>query len=179
MAKSSPNNLKKALRLKEKISSERPDFKRSETHRFPRLGDKWRSSKGPRSKMRLKKRSRSAIVETGYRSPVAARGLRMNGKSEVLVCRISDLAEIDRATQVIRISATVGARKRSEIIQAAASQRIMVVNIRPSETAEEKIEEVKAESEEKADADANVAVAEKGKPEDDKSKKTEKKGERK
>ena len=160
MAKSSPSNLKKALRLKEKISSERPDFKRSETHRFPRLGDKWRSSKGPRSKMRLKKRSRSAIVETGYRSPTIARYLHPTGKAEVLVYRVQDLESVDHVGEIVRIAHTVGARKRLEIIEAANARRISIVNIRQSEKPEKKTDE-ETETEKDNKDEANEAESEK------------------
>ncbi|MGA2574132.1 MAG: 50S ribosomal protein L32e [Candidatus Methanomethylicaceae archaeon] len=123
----------KAVRLRDKISSERPDFNRSETHRFPRLGEKWRSSKGIRSKMRLKKRSRAAIVETGYRGPTAARGLRSDGKSEILVSNVKDLTKVNLESQVARIDAAVGKRKRLEIIDRAKELKIKIVNIHRSE----------------------------------------------
>jgi large subunit ribosomal protein L32e len=137
----------KAVKLRDKISSERPDFNRSETHRFPRLGEKWRSSKGIRSKMRLKKRSRAAIVETGYRGPTVARGLRSNGKSEVLVNNIEDLTKVNLESQVARIGAVVGKRKRLEIIDKAKGLKIKIVNIRisdkPTSLAEKQAEESK------------------------------------
>lgn len=137
----------KAVKLRDKISSERPNFSRSETHRFPRLGEKWRSSKGIRSKMRLKKRSRAAIVETGYRGPAAARGLRSNGKSEILVSNVKDLTKVNLESQVARIDAAVGKRKRLEIIDRAKELKIKIVNIRRSEKptsfAEEPAEESK------------------------------------
>jgi large subunit ribosomal protein L32e len=180
MVKSSPSKLKKAIKLKEKISSERPDFKRSETHRFPRLGDKWRSSKGIRSKMRLKKRSRSAIVETGYRSPVIARDLHPSGKAEVLVFRVHDLDSVDRVAEVVRIAAAVGARKRLEIIQAASTRRIAIVNIRLSEKpakAEEETAEAEVEEEPEAEAEAEKEPetnADQDQAEEAESEKTEK-----
>ncbi|MDD1776414.1 MAG: 50S ribosomal protein L32e [Candidatus Methanomethylicus sp.] len=176
MAKSSPSKIKRALKQKEKIASERPEFKRSETHRFTRLGEKWRSSKGIRSKMRLKKRSRSAIVETGYRSPVAVRGMRMNGKTEVMVYQVSDLKNIDRKTQIARISATVGAKKRSEIIKTADAQRILIVNLRPSEMPAAQPEE---KTEEEGTAETKEEESENNESEDDDSNKNEKEGERK
>jgi large subunit ribosomal protein L32e len=178
MAKSSPSKLKKAIKLKEKISSERPDFKRSETHRFPRLGDKWRSSKGIRSKMRLKKRGRSAIVETGYRGPVIARYLHPSGKVEVLVFRAQDLDSVDRLAEIVRIAAPVGARKRLEIIQAASARRITIVNIRSSEKpaeaeTEEETAEAEAEKEPETDADKNKSKDQDQEAESEKTEKEE------
>jgi large subunit ribosomal protein L32e len=145
MKRASTEKVRKALKVKAKIDNDRPDFIRSEHTRFPRLGKKWRSSKGIRSKMRIKKRSRAPIVETGYRGPALVRGLRADGKSEVMVFRVDDLAKVDKETQVVRISGLVGKRKRSEILDKAKSLEIKVLNKRPSEL---KAEEPKAEEEE-------------------------------
>jgi large subunit ribosomal protein L32e len=147
MAKRSPKKFSKPLKIREKISSERPPFKRSETHRFPRLGDKWRSSKGIRSKMRLKKMSRAAIVETGYRGPVLTRGLHPTGKHEVIVYRTEDLTAVNPDLDVVRIAGTVGTRKRLEILQRAKELNVLILNRRPSEK-EEKREEAKEKEEE-------------------------------
>ncbi len=152
MANKSPKDLKKALKVRAKVASERPDFPRSETHRFPRLGDKWRSSKGIRSKMRLKKRSRSAIVETGYRGPALVRGLHPTGKEEVLVHNVGELEGINPETQVVRISATSGKKKRLEIKQKAEELKIDILNIRASEVPKPAPAEEEEESESKEEA---------------------------
>ncbi len=133
MANKSQKDIERSLKVRAKVASERPDFQRSEANRFPRLGDKWRSSKGIRSKMRLKKRSRSAIVETGYRGPVATRGLHPTGKNEVLVHNVSELEGINPETQVVRISSSSGKMKRLAIKKRADELKIVVLNIRPSD----------------------------------------------
>jgi len=153
---SDQDKLSRALKIRKKISQKRPDFIRQEAHRFPRLGEKWRSCKGIRSKMRLKKKGRAAIVEPGYRGPVLARGLHPSGKREILVHNVEDLDKIDPTSVVIRIASTVGKKKRLEIIKKSKAIRATVVNIRPSERAvlekrEEapKAEEAKKEEKEK------------------------------
>ncbi|MEJ5292282.1 MAG: 50S ribosomal protein L32e [Candidatus Methanosuratincola sp.] len=131
------------LKKREKIASRRPKFRRSEANRFPRLGDKWRSSKGIRSKMRLKKKGRWPIVETGYRGPRLTRGLNPRGRIEVLVHTPEDVEFIDPYVMAIRIAATVGKRKRAEIIRRAEEFGVEVVNLRPDEKPKEtKAEEV-------------------------------------
>lgn len=154
MAKRSPKKLSKSLKLREKISSERPPFKRSETHRFPRLGDKWRSSKGIRSKMRLKKMSRAAIVETGYRGPVLTRGLHPTGKHEIIVHRTEDLTAVNPDLDVVRIAGTVGTRKRLEILQRAKELNVLILNRRPLEKEEKKEEEKEEKRKKKAPKEA-------------------------
>jgi len=191
MKRASTEKVKKALKAKAKIDNERPDFIRSEYTRFPRLGKNWRSSKGIRSKMRIKKRSRAPIVETGYRGPALVRGLRADGKAEIMVFRVEDLAKVDKEMQVVRISGLVGKRKRKDILEKAKSLEITVLNRRPSELkaeepkaeeAEAPKEEVKEEAEEageEADEDeakeeATEAPKPKPKPKKAKSKKKEK-----
>ncbi len=143
-------DIKRLQKVKEDIASKRPDFVRSEAYRFPRLGDKWRSSKGIRSKMRLKKKSRAAIVETGYRGPALTRGLNPAGMREVLVYRVADLEETDPSEEVIRIAAAVGMRKRAEILAEAEKRGLYVVNPRRKATASAKAgEEGKGKEEEK------------------------------
>ncbi len=142
MKRAPTEKVRKALREKAKIGSGRPDFIRSEHTRFPRLGKKWRSSKGIRSKMRLKKRSRAPIVETGYRGPALVRSMRADGKTEVMVFRVEDLAKVDKETQVVRISGLVGKRKRKDILEKAKPLELTVLNMRSSEL---KVEEPKAE----------------------------------
>lgn len=132
---SDPDKLSRALKIRKKISQKRPDFVRQEANRFPRLGEKWRSCTGIRSKMRLKKKGRAAIVESGYRGPVLARGLHPSGKREVLVYNLEDLDKIDPPTVVVRIASNVGKRKRLEIIEKSKTLGVAVVNIRPSERA--------------------------------------------
>jgi large subunit ribosomal protein L32e len=167
MANKSPKNLKKALEVRAKVASERPDFPRSETHRFPRLGDKWRSSKGIRSKMRLKKRSRFAIVETGYRGPVMARGLHPTGKEEVLVHNVGELEGLNPETQVVRISASSGKKKRLEIKQKAEELKLDILNVRPSEIPKAKEEEPEeSETETESESESEESQDEAGADED-------------
>ncbi len=126
-----------SLKKRAKIASRRPKFRRSESNRFPRLGDGWRSSKGIRSKMRLKKRGRCPIVETGYRGPRLTRGLNPKGKVEVLVHTPEDVEFIDPYIMAIRIAASVGKRKRAEIIKRVEGSGVEIVNLRQYEKPKE------------------------------------------
>jgi large subunit ribosomal protein L32e len=173
MKRTSTEKVNKALKIRAKIDSVRPDFIRSEHTRFPRLGKKWRSSKGIRSKMRLKKRSRAPIVETGYRGPALVRGVRMDGKVEVMAFRVEDLAKVDKEKQVVRISGNVGKRKRKDILEKAKALEITVLNQRPSErkAEEPQVEEVEEPVEVKEEAEGEEEEAEE---EADKEEKKEK-----
>lgn len=83
--------------------------------------------------MRLKKKGKWPIVETGYRGPRITRGLNPKGKLEVLVHNPEDVEFIDPYIMAIRISGRVGKRKRVEIIKKAESLGLEVVNLRLSE----------------------------------------------
>ncbi|RLE49571.1 MAG: 50S ribosomal protein L32e [Candidatus Methanomethylicota archaeon] len=122
-------SVERLLKLREEINQKRPEFLRTDWWRFPRLGLKWRSPKGPRNKMRLKKSGRAAIVEVGYRGPAEVRGLHPSGYEEVLVRNIKDLYRIDPQRQVARIAHTVGEKKRAAIVEKAKALGIKIVNI--------------------------------------------------
>jgi len=169
--KTSGKKLNRALKIKAKISSERPKFNRSEYTRFPRLGNKWRSSKGIRSKMRIKKRSRAAIVETGYRSPVIARNVRADGRSELMVYRVSDLSAINNELQVARICGEVGKKKRLDILAKAEELNILIVNKRLSERKAPKAEgELEAAEEKGKEKEEETEAAEEEGPEQEEPK---------
>ncbi|MCQ5377254.1 MAG: 50S ribosomal protein L32e [Candidatus Methanomethylicia archaeon] len=155
-----PRGDARAIKIRKKIAAKRPEFRRSEDFRFPRLGDKWRSSKGIRSKMRLKKKSRMPIVETGYRGPVEARGLNPKGLVEVTAFNVSDLEGIDPAVNAIRIAKAVGTKKRLEIIKAAQEKGLKVVNIRKSEKPKKEEEAAEAKEEGKAEEEAEAGTEE-------------------
>ncbi|MDI9644473.1 MAG: 50S ribosomal protein L32e [Candidatus Verstraetearchaeota archaeon] len=139
------HSLESVLKKREQIARRRPKFRRSESNRFPRLGEKWRSSKGIRSKMRLKKKGKWPIVETGYRGPKASRGLNPKGKIEILVHTPEDVEFIDPEIMAIRISGRVGRRKRDEIIARAESLGLEIVNLRLNERKKPSEEEVTKE----------------------------------
>jgi large subunit ribosomal protein L32e len=70
------------------------------------------------------------VVSTGYRGPVAARGLHPSGFAEVLVHRPEELEALDSNLEAARVAATVGDRKREAIEARAAELDIRVLNSR-------------------------------------------------
>ncbi|MEM2597607.1 MAG: eL32 family ribosomal protein, partial [Thermofilum sp.] len=55
-------------------------------------------------------------------------GLHPSGFEEVLVHNVKDLERIDPKRQAVRIAATVGRRKRAEILKRAEELGITVLN---------------------------------------------------
>jgi large subunit ribosomal protein L32e len=121
--------MNRLLRLRFKLKMKKPDFIRQEAHRHKRLGEKWRRPKGRHSKMRLKWKEKPPVVEIGYRSPKAVRGLHPSGLEDVLVYNVKDLEKLNPETQGARIASTVGKRKKIEIIKRARELGIRILNI--------------------------------------------------
>ena len=122
------NSLKRLLRVRRTISRRRPKFVRQESWRYVRVKENWRRPRGIDSKMRLKLKSRPALVSVGYGSPRKVRGLHPSGKREVLVHNVEELERINPEVEVARIAHTVGLRKRIQILERAKDLGITVLN---------------------------------------------------
>ena len=120
----------KALSKRNAANRKRPAFKRQNWFRYKRLGTAWRKPRGMHSKMRMRRKYRPPVVSTGYRGPVAARGLHPSGFAEVLVHRPEELEALDGKLEAARVAATVGDRKREAIEARAAELEIRVLNSR-------------------------------------------------
>jgi len=123
------SEFKRLMRVRFKQKMKKPEFLRQEWFRYKRLGKKWRKPKGRHSGMRLQLKHRPSIVKVGYRSPKLVRGLHPSGLEDVLVHNVKELEKLDPKTQGARIAATVGKRKRIEIIKRAKELGIRILNI--------------------------------------------------
>src|SRR5512138_261329 len=106
----------------------KPNFKRQEWFRYKKLGEKWRKAKGKTSKTRRYEKGKPAMPSIGYGSPKATRGLHPSGYKDVLVSNITELENLDPATQAGRISATVGKRKKEVMLEKAKELGIKILN---------------------------------------------------
>ncbi len=103
-------------------------FKREGVDKKVTIKDSWRRPRGLHSKQRKLRKAKGAHPDPGYGSPLAVRGMHPCGLREVRVCNLNDMAGVDAATQAIRISATVGRKKREIIQNKAAEAKIRVLN---------------------------------------------------
>ncbi len=126
---------KRALAIRKRIKSKKPDFKRQESWRYKRVEKSWRKPRGLDSKMRKEVKGWPRSVKVGYRSPKKLRGLHPSGYVEVLIRTVDDVNEVDPKTQAIRIAHTVGAKKRVEISARATERGIHILN--PKQVREE------------------------------------------
>jgi large subunit ribosomal protein L32e len=104
-------------------------FKRDGFGKKRQLSDSWRKPRGQHNKQREQKKAKGALPKPGYGSPIAVRGMHPSGFFEVLVASIKELEGLDNKTHAVRISATVGDRKRVALQDAAVAAGLKVLNI--------------------------------------------------
>ncbi|MFB5645278.1 MAG: 50S ribosomal protein L32e [Nitrosopumilaceae archaeon] len=122
---------KEKLELREKVASNRPEFKRPESWRYKRLQTTWRKPKGVDNHQRKQKsRGRPGIVKIGYGGPNSAKSLHPSGFTDNLVYNVNDLEKLNPKTDGIRIGHSVGAKKRREIMTNALEKKFKVFNAR-------------------------------------------------
>jgi large subunit ribosomal protein L32e len=105
-------------------------FKRDGYGKKRQLSDSWRKPRGQHNKQREQKKAKGALPKPGFGSPVAVRGMHPSGFFEVLVASAKELAGLDPKTHAVRISATVGDRKRVALQEAALAAGLKVLNAR-------------------------------------------------
>lgn len=107
----------------------KPKFHRQRSHFYKRLRRKgWRTPRGKDSLQRRGKLSRGACPNVGYRQPRAVRGLHPCGLSETLVFTPTQIEKIDAKKTAVRIGATVGKKKRLQIVQKARAAGVKILN---------------------------------------------------
>jgi len=112
-------------------------FKRDGFGKKRQLSDSWRKPRGQHNKQREQKKAKGALPKPGYGSPVAVRGMHPSGFFEILVASEKELDGLNPKTHAIRISATVGERKRTTLQEKALGAGLKVLNPRVA-TAEQK-----------------------------------------
>ncbi len=121
---------KNDLSKRNRMAHKRPAFRRQNWFRYKRLGEKWRRPRGIHSKMRRHFKYRIPVAQVGFRGPTSVRGLHPSGFEEVLVNNPKDVDNVNPETQAIRISSTVGDKKREVIVKKADDLKIRVLNRR-------------------------------------------------
>ncbi|MFB6252456.1 MAG: 50S ribosomal protein L32e [Halobellus sp.] len=117
-----------ARALGQKHREGKPAFRRQKYHAKKRVPESYRKPRGNLSKQRRGIKGKGDMVEAGFRSPKAARGLHPSGFEEVRVHNVDDLEGVDGDTQAVRIASKVGGRKREKIEEAAEDREIRVLN---------------------------------------------------
>ena len=114
-------------------------FRRVEQWRYKKLADSWRRPRGKHSKVRKYLGPKLSRPLIGYKKKAGDRGLHPSGYREVLVTNLSELGGLDKKTQAVRISRTIGGRKRGAILEEAEKLKLKILN--PGTKKEEKTED--------------------------------------
>jgi large subunit ribosomal protein L32e len=122
---------KEALATRAAQKKKQPAFRRQEWFRYKRLSRTgWKKPRGDDSSQRKNRKYRSPMVRIGYGKISDARGLHPSGFEEVLVSAAGDLDGLDPERQAVRISASVGNRKRASIHDRADDLGLRILNRR-------------------------------------------------
>ena len=129
-------------------------FKRDGFGKKRQLADSWRKPRGQHNKQREQKKAKGALPKPGFGSPIAVRGMHPSGFFETLVFNLKDLEGVDPKTHAVRISGTVGTKKRVALQEKAIESGLKVLNIRvvKEPVKKEKAPEVVKAPEKKKDA---------------------------
>ncbi len=119
---------KRLLDIRKKQKSKKPTFKQTDSHKKKKLADYWRKPDGIHNKTRYSKHGKCPLVEAGYGSPAAVRGLHPSGFEEIIVNNIKEVEALKTDRQAGRIAGTVGARKRILIEKKAAELGLKILN---------------------------------------------------
>jgi len=104
-----------------------PKFQRQNIAVYKRVGLAWRRPRGIDNKQRLKLKSAGALPSVGWRSPKVKRGLHPSGFQEKLVFNEKQLLQLNPRKHAVRVAASVGARKKTEILKKAAELGLKVL----------------------------------------------------
>ncbi|MDY6769180.1 MAG: eL32 family ribosomal protein, partial [Candidatus Nanohaloarchaea archaeon] len=89
----------------------------------------WRKPRGTHSPRRKEEKHAAPVPKPGYRSPKDERGTHPSGYDEVLVHTPDELEDVDPETEVVRVGAAVGGRKREKIRETAGERDITLLNV--------------------------------------------------
>lgn len=116
------------LRVRRKINSKRPKFLRHETWKKKTFQNdpKWRKPRGKDNKMRMKRSGKQPLVSVGYRGPKEVRGTHASGLKEIMVSTPAQVNGLENV--IVRIDATVGNKKKIEIVKKAVNSNLKIAN---------------------------------------------------
>ena len=115
------------LELRRIIKKKKPVFLRQD-FQIKKLQTKWRKAKGIHSKMRRKMAGHILMPNPCFGSPKAVRGLNANGRRDILVNNVNDIANVKNGCCAV-IASGVGLRKKLDIAKKAAASGIAVSNL--------------------------------------------------
>jgi len=130
---------KKLLEVRNKAKKKKPAFIRQDAYKRKKLSDKWRSPRGLHSKLRYNKKGNSKKVSPGFKSPVAVKGLSRNGYVMNIITNASQLLSLNKSEDAVIIGATVGTRKRLQLLDKIKELGLHVLHIKNVDEYQQKL----------------------------------------
>jgi len=109
----------------------KPKFLRNDWHKKIRLGRtvkknrKWKGAKGRQNKLRLNRKGHSRRPKVGWSSEASIRG-KVSGLDIVRVENVKELMKVEKGMGIL--VASVGKKKRLEIIAKATEMKFEIIN---------------------------------------------------
>lgn len=122
------------LKLRRRLKARKPRLLREESWRYLRVKNRWRRPRGTTSRMRRRRSGWPRKASVGYKCPESLRHLHASGLAEVLVYNADGVEGLTPSEHAVRISHTVGERKRIGILDRARALNIRVLNPRRTRT---------------------------------------------
>ena len=116
----------KTLKAKKKLPTFRGRFGKKNIRKKSKT--KWNKWRKPRSIDLDRGLQHGFRPKIGYRGNTKIRGIHPSGYNEILIKNLKEIEKINIKTEAIRIGATVGKKKRNEIITKANEKGIWVLN---------------------------------------------------
>jgi large subunit ribosomal protein L32e len=117
--------------MEKKLKRKKPKFLRQDSHKMMKLGkgikkkQKWRAAKGRQSKIRLHRKGHAQRPRIGWGSAQEVRNL-VSGVGIVRIENIKSLESVKKGEGII--IASIGKKKRDEIIKKANEMKIKILN---------------------------------------------------
>ena len=119
-----------SLAIKKDMKSRQPAFKRQDAHKQAKSCQSWRKARGWQSKVRLGWKGYNVKVKPGYRTPVDARDICLDGFKRVVVSCLKDLDKVNTKIEKVLIGAAVGTRQKILLLDKAQKLNITVANVK-------------------------------------------------
>ncbi|MFH1450549.1 MAG: eL32 family ribosomal protein [archaeon] len=106
-------------------------FRRQEWSSEKKVGTSWRKPRGINSKMRMRQKGKCRAVRIGSRTATVKRGFHPSGLKEFLIKnekQLETVMKLDKKSLAIRISSSIGARKKALILKKADENKLKILN---------------------------------------------------
>jgi large subunit ribosomal protein L32e len=129
--------------------AKKPKFLRQDAHKKKRLEAKWQNPRGHHSKIRWGNKGHRVEPRPGYGSPKEFKFMHLSGLNMIIVHNVSEISKLNPKKDSAIIAASVGMRKKAEMVKAADEKKIKIVNIKADFL--KKVEEKFAKKEKKTE----------------------------